>query len=43
MSTARATRTHDRMIFCFFGSKEKLRIEAIEDVYRQVRDAEAAA
>ena len=43
MSTARAAKTHDRMIYCFFGSKEKRCIEAIEDVYRQVRDAEAAA
>ena len=43
MSTTRAARAHDRMIYGFFGSEEKLRIEAIEDVYRQVRDAEAAA
>ena len=38
----RAAKTHDRMIYYYFGSKEKLYIEVIEDVYRQMSDAEAA-
>ena len=38
----RAAKTHDRMIYYYFGSKEKLYIEVIENVYRQMSDAEAA-
>ena len=38
----RTAKTHDRMIYYYFGSKEKLYIEVIEDVYRQMSDAEAA-
>lgn len=38
----RAAKTHDRMIYYYFGSKEKLYIEVIENVYQQMSDAEAA-
>lgn len=38
----RAAKTHDRMIYYYFGSKEKLYIEVLENVYRDMSEAEAA-
>jgi AcrR family transcriptional regulator len=39
---SRAARSHDRMIYCYFGSKESLFTAVLEDQYRQFNEAEAA-
>ncbi len=36
-----AARTHDRMIYYYFGSKEKLFVEVLETVYQRMNAAEA--
>ena len=36
-----AARSHDRMIYYYFGSKEGLFIAALEEVYRRFNDAES--
>jgi AcrR family transcriptional regulator len=40
-SISKLSRTHDRMIYYYFGSKEKLFIEALETIYQRMNDAEA--
>lgn len=40
-SISKASRTHDRMIYYYFGSKENLFIEVLKTVYQQMNDAEA--
>lgn len=37
-----AARSNDRMIYYYFGSKEKLFVEVLETVYREMWEAEAA-
>ena len=39
---SRLAKTHDRMIYYYFGSKEKLFIEVLETTYQRLNDAEAA-
>ena len=39
---SRAARSFDRMIYYYFGSKEGLFIEVLEDIYRRMNDAELA-
>lgn len=39
---SRAARSNDRMIYYYFGSKEKLFIEVIEKIYRDMWEAESA-
>ncbi|BEU27513.1 TetR/AcrR family transcriptional regulator [Paraburkholderia sp. 22B1P] len=39
---SKAARTHDRMIYYYFGSKEKLFVEVLETVYQRMNAAEAA-
>jgi AcrR family transcriptional regulator len=41
-SISKLSRTHNRMIYYYFGSKEKLFIEVLETIYQQMNDAEAA-
>ncbi len=38
----RLAKTHDRMIYYYFGSKEKLFIAVLESTYRQMAEAERA-
>ena len=40
---AQAMRTSKRMIYYYFGSKEKLYLAVLEDSYRRIRDLEAQA
>ena len=39
---SRLAKTHDRMIYYYFGSKEKLFIAVLETIYQRLNDAEAA-
>jgi len=39
---SKAARSHDRMIYYYFGSKEALFIAVLEDTYRRFNDAESA-
>ena len=39
---SKAARSYDRMIYYYFGSKEKLFIEVLETTYQRLNDAEAA-
>jgi TetR/AcrR family transcriptional regulator, upper aerobic nicotinate degradation pathway regulator len=39
---SRAARSNDRMLYYYFGSKEKLFVEVIEKIYRDMWDAESA-
>ena len=39
---SRAARSFDRMIYYYFGSKEGLFVEVLEDIYRRMNDAELA-
>ncbi len=39
---SRAAKSHDRMIYYYFGSKEGLYIAVLEDLYRRFNEAEAA-
>jgi TetR/AcrR family transcriptional regulator, upper aerobic nicotinate degradation pathway regulator len=39
---SKAAKSHDRMIYYYFGSKEGLYIAALEDLYRRFNEAEAA-
>ncbi|MBN9404018.1 MAG: TetR family transcriptional regulator [Burkholderiales bacterium] len=39
---SRAARSHDRMIYYYFGSKEGLYIAVLENLYRRFNEAEAA-
>lgn len=39
---SRAAKSFDRMIYYYFGSKEGLFIEVLEDIYRRMNDAELA-
>jgi AcrR family transcriptional regulator len=39
---SRAAKSHDRMIYYYFGSKEGLFIAVLEDAYRRFNDAESA-
>ena len=39
---SKAAKSHDRMIYYYFGSKEALFIAVIEDTYRRFNDAEQA-
>jgi AcrR family transcriptional regulator len=41
-SISKLSRTHDRMIYYYFGSKEKLFIEVLETIYQRMNEAEAA-
>jgi AcrR family transcriptional regulator len=41
-SISKLSHTHDRMIYYYFGSKEKLFIEVLETIYQRMNDAEAA-
>ena len=38
---SKAAKSHDRMIYYYFGSKEELFIAVIEDTYRRFNDAES--
>ena len=38
---SKAARSHDRMIYYYFGSKEGLFIAVLEDMYRRFNDAES--
>ena len=38
---SKAAKSHDRMIYYYFGSKESLYIAVLEDLYRRFNDAEA--
>lgn len=38
---SRLSRTHDRMIYYYFGSKEKLFVEVLETAYARMNEAEA--
>lgn len=40
-SISKASRTHDRMIYYYFGSKENLFIEVLKTVYQQMNEAES--
>ncbi len=39
---SKLSRTHDRMIYYYFGSKESLFIEVLKTVYRRMNEAEAS-
>ena len=39
---SRAAKSFDRMIYYYFGSKEGLFVEVLEDIYRRMNDAELA-
>ena len=39
---SKAARTTDRMIYYYFGSKERLFVAALETIYKELGDAEAA-
>jgi len=39
---SKAARSFDRMIYYYFGSKEGLFIEVLEEIYRRMNDAESA-
>jgi AcrR family transcriptional regulator len=39
---SRAARSNDRMIYYYFGSKEKLFIQVLEKIYRDMTEAESA-
>lgn len=39
---SKAAKSYDRMIYYYFGSKEKLFVAALEEIYRRFNDAEAA-
>lgn len=39
---SKAANSHDRMIYYYFGNKEGLFIEVLEDMYRRMNDAELA-
>ena len=39
---SKAAKSHDRMIYYYFGSKEGLYIAVLEDLYRRFNDAESA-
>ncbi len=39
---SRAAKSHDRMIYYYFGNKEGLFIAVLEEIYRRFNDAEAA-
>jgi AcrR family transcriptional regulator len=39
---SKLSRSHDRMIYYYFGSKEKLFVEALETVYQRMYEAETA-
>lgn len=39
---SRAARSHDRMIYYYFGSKEALFVAVIEEIYRRFNEAEAS-
>lgn len=39
---SKAARSHDRMIYYYFGSKEKLFAAVIEEIYRRMDEAESA-
>ena len=39
---SRAARSNDRMIYYYFGSKEKLFVEVLEKIYRDMWEAESA-
>lgn len=41
-SISKLSRTHDRMIYYYFGSKERLFIEVLETIYDRMNEAEAA-
>jgi AcrR family transcriptional regulator len=41
-SISKLSRTHDRMIYYYFGSKERLFIEVLETIYQRMNEAEAA-
>lgn len=38
---SRAARSHDRMIYYYFGNKEGLFVAALEEIYRRFNEAEA--
>jgi AcrR family transcriptional regulator len=38
---SRLARSHDRMIYYYFGSKEKLFVEVLETIYAQLNEAES--
>jgi AcrR family transcriptional regulator len=40
-SISKAARSHDRMIYYYFGSKEQLFIEVLETIYMQFNEAES--
>jgi AcrR family transcriptional regulator len=40
-SISKAARSHDRMIYYYFGSKERLFIEVLETIYAQFDEAES--
>ncbi len=40
-SISKAARSHDRMIYYYFGSKEQLFIEVLETIYTQFNEAES--
>ena len=39
---SRAAKSHDRMIYYYFGTKEGLFVAVLEEIYRRFNDAEAA-
>lgn len=39
---SKAAKSHDRMIYYYFGSKDQLFTAVLEDLYRRFNDAEAA-
>jgi AcrR family transcriptional regulator len=41
-SISKLSRTHDRMIYYYFGSKESLFIEVLKTIYQRMNEAEAA-
>jgi AcrR family transcriptional regulator len=41
-SISKLSRTHDRMIYYYFGSKERLFVEVLETIYQRMNEAEAA-
>src|SRR5580698_1635288 len=40
-SISKAARSHDRMIYYYFGSKEQLFVEVLETIYSQFNEAES--
>lgn len=40
-SISKAARSHDRMIYYYFGNKEQLFIEVLETIYAQFKEAES--